>query len=192
MAGVRSVGPKMQRRGRVLSLLAAALLLTGFSGCPGGVTEVEEFPEGEVPCTVSRVIDGDTFSCVQGGRRVRLLGIDAPESGQWMGPLATDMARALMPIGTRMRLVLGARSTDEFGRTLAWAYVESSNLFVNEQMVILGYADLFVNSSDRRFEGSFQAHLAEAQALQRGLWNLGFLACRPWAFKSTGQDCPRP
>lgn len=172
---------------RVLLLALAPLL----AGCPVTPTEVQDFPNAEVECTVSRISDGDTFSCVQKGRRVRLLGIDTPESSQWMGSLAKETLRSLLPVGSQVKVVIGAVPTDEFGRTLAWVY-STDGTFVNEQMVRLGYADLFRASSDRRYEGSFQAWLAEAQGFQRGLWALGFSACLPIDFKRSGQDCPRP
>ncbi|RZK90662.1 MAG: hypothetical protein EOO62_34735, partial [Hymenobacter sp.] len=64
-----------------------------------------------------RVIDGDTYEVLAGGQvlRVRLLGMDAPETSQPFGHQATDSVRALL--GTRL-VLLQRQGTDLYGRTL--------------------------------------------------------------------------
>ena len=50
------------------------------------------------PCVVERIADGDTFTC-RDGRRVRLIGIDAPELAQGeSGRQARAALRRLAPV----------------------------------------------------------------------------------------------
>src|SRR6478609_2341097 len=80
--------------------------------------------------TVLKVVDGDTIDIRDDNRgrlRVRLLGIDTPETkkpgytvGCW-GPEATEFAQSTM-VGQRVALVPDPTldRTDRFGRTLAY------------------------------------------------------------------------
>src|SRR5882757_11427567 len=80
--------------------------------------------------TVLKVVDGDTVDIVDDNRgrlRVRVLGIDTPETkkpgytvGCW-GPEATEFAKSTM-VGQRVALVTDPTQdeTDRFGRTLAY------------------------------------------------------------------------
>ena len=79
---------------------------------------------------VLRVVDGDTIDIrddVRGRLRVRVLGIDTPETtkpgstvGCW-GPEATEFAKSTM-VGQRVALVTDPTQdrTDRYGRTLAY------------------------------------------------------------------------
>jgi subtilisin family serine protease len=75
-------------------------------------------PAGEA-CTVVSVEDGESFTCT-GGRRVRMLQIEAPDPGECGG----DWARAalsgiFLPVGRTVYLQYDALRTDETGRALA-------------------------------------------------------------------------
>jgi len=83
-----------------------------------------------VTATVLKVVDGDTIDIrddVRGRLRVRLLGIDTPETkkpgytvGCW-GPEASEFAKSTM-VGQRVALVTDPTQdmTDRYGRTLAY------------------------------------------------------------------------
>lgn len=60
--------------------------------------------------SVVRVIDGDTIE-VAGATRVRLIGVDTPETGTCFGSEATRYANELLPAGTKIRLVYDAAPT---------------------------------------------------------------------------------
>lgn len=139
-------------------------------------------------CRVSRVIDGDTFTC-SGGRRVRLLSIDAPEARQ--GP-AGDSAKAslqrLIHDGVRVTLELGRDSLDRYGRTLAFAFREDS-LFINEEMVRRGWAVVYLyDRKNPRHAVQLQAAEDSARAARRGWWASGEISCRPSDFRH--RACP--
>lgn len=65
--------------------------------------------------TVSHVIDGDTFT-LKDGRRVRLLGVDAPEEGRCMADRATERLTSLVA-GRHVRLK--DQTMDSYGRIMA-------------------------------------------------------------------------
>ena len=65
--------------------------------------------------TVSHVIDGDTFT-LHDGRRVRLLGVDAPEEGRCMADRATERLTILVH-GKHVRLK--DQTMDSYGRIMA-------------------------------------------------------------------------
>lgn len=83
---------------------------------------------------VVHVVDGDTVD-LSDGRRVRLLGIDAPEMGRCMSGEAKDR---LASIVDGKRVTLHDTFRDEYGRTLANVSVGKS--YVNEILVAEGLA----------------------------------------------------
>lgn len=113
---------------------------------------------------VVKVHDGDTVTVLAGGveRRVRLVGIDAPERGQPHGSAARRGLAAR--VGGRVVQVI-ERGTDSYGRTLGRVLVAGSD--ANAAQVRDGYAWVY-----RRFENdpALIAHEAEAKAAGRGLW----------------------
>jgi endonuclease YncB( thermonuclease family) len=113
---------------------------------------------------VVKVHDGDTVTVLVGGveRRVRLVGIDAPERGQ---PYASASRRGLAArVGGRIVKVI-ERGTDSYGRTLGRVLVAGSD--ANAAQIRDGYAWVY-----RRFENdpALIAQEAEAKAAGRGLW----------------------
>ncbi len=119
---------------------------------------------------VERVIDGDTIE-IDGGERVRYIGVDAPELGE---PLYEEarafQAKILRQSHVQIR-VCKEEPRDGYGRTLAFVY--KGNVDMGEQLLRYGYArTLFIGlCSDpvatkyRRFErGAFRVGL--------GLWSL--------------------
>jgi len=99
--------------------------------------------------TVERVIDGDTIKLTN-GERVRLIGIDAPESqpndkakrdaertGQdletinKMGQRATEFLKRFINEGDTVELEFDVQKWDKYGRLLAYVYLPRRNLFRN-------------------------------------------------------------
>lgn len=84
---------------------------------------------------VSRVIDGDTLETTSG--RVRLFGVDTPETGDLCAAEATGRMNELA--GGTVRLEDGPREADQFGRRLAYAYTKDG-LSIDEILVREGLA----------------------------------------------------
>ena len=101
------------RRASVVALLLLATLLHGSAWAQRGA------PDQVFTATVERVTDGDTVVFPQGV--CRLLGIDAPEKAQPLGPEAGRTLSELL--GDRPVLVL-AWGKDKYGRMLCLVLAE--------------------------------------------------------------------
>ena len=129
--------------------------------------------------TVERVTDGDTIR-VSGGafddESVRLIGIDTPEvdgpysDAECFGAKATARARALMPEGTGVELVLDVQERDRFGRVLAYVYRASDGRFVNAAMVRGGFATAITIPPNIEHAARFRELERAARDAGRGLW----------------------
>jgi micrococcal nuclease len=157
-----------------LVALLAALLLVSNAGSQARRT----------PCRVSRVIDGDTFTCT-GGRRVRLLLIDAPERAQHpAGDSATAALQRLIHRDVEVSLEFGRDSTDRYGRTLAFVWLEDGRM-VNVELVRRGWAVVYLyDRKNLRYAPRIEAAQDSARTAQRGWWRDGVIACPPKAFRA--------
>jgi endonuclease YncB( thermonuclease family) len=87
-------------------------------------------------CT--KVIDGDTLEA--GGRRIRLIGISAPEQGEDYYQASADFLKGLV-LNQKIRLeVCPVRPEDSYGRLRAVVYLREVN--VNLKMLENGWATL--------------------------------------------------
>lgn len=127
--------------------------------------------------TVVDVIDGDTID-VRIGReviRVRLLGIDTPETKdprrpvQCFGPEAASRTEQLLPPGTIVQLEADRETHDVFGRTLAHVH-RSDGLFVNLSLLSEGFADVLIIAPNGAHSSEFRAAATAARTAQKGLW----------------------
>lgn len=85
---------------------------------------------------VTAVIDGDTIE-IEGGERVRYIGIDTPEIDECYGPEATKANKELVE-GKEIILIRDVENRDKYDRLLR--YVVADGRFVNAELVRLGYA----------------------------------------------------
>ena len=131
-----------------------------------------------VPCTIARVVDGDTVWCAS-GRKVRLLLIDTPELDQGpFGVEARTKLEALLPTGTEAVLELDVQRQDRYGRTLAYVYLPDGRM-ANEEMARAGYAVALVYPPNVRHVERIRAAVNEAQQAKRGLWATPAFKCAP-------------
>ena len=115
---------------------------------------------------VISVIDGDTIE-LQGGRRVRYLGIDTPEPGEYYADEATVRNIELVE-GKIVELQIGKRDKDEYGRLLRYVYVDG--IFVNAELVVQGYATAYIFDPDDRYSQILVQLEQYAKIRERGLW----------------------
>ena len=134
--------------------------------------EPEVLGEGE--WQVARVVDGDTL-LLANQARVRLQGIDAPESVRPDHPVepwgreASDFTRQFVE-GGRVRLQFDRERRDQYGRFLAYVWVGPRML--NEELLRAGLAEAklgyhYSESMKRRFRTAQE----EAQRAGRGIWS---------------------
>ena len=115
---------------------------------------------------VTSVIDGDTVELAD-GRRVRYLGIDTPESGEYYAEEATARNKDLVE-GKTVELQRGKRDQDEYGRLLRYVYVDG--IFVNAELVAEGYATAYIFNPDDRYSQILVQLEQYAKMRERGLW----------------------
>jgi micrococcal nuclease len=121
------------------------------------------------------VDDGDTVVLMD-GRRVRYLGINAPEIdhqryGQKAEPLGYE-ARAFnrhLVHRKRIRLELDQETHDGYGRLLAYVYVRG-NQMINEQMVLNGLAYFYPHWPNNRYDDLLLKAQRKAMLATRGIW----------------------
>ena len=158
----------------MLFLFACALLL---SGCSNDSTVTS--PNS---ATMKRVVDGDTIDIAIGGNteRVRLIGINTPETKhptkgvECFGPEASAYTEQLLPTGTALRVERDIEARDKYGRLLLYVYIENSNVFVNLDLVLQGYARPMVFEPNTAHKADFAQAATQAELRNVGLWQ----ACR--------------
>ena len=123
---------------------------------------------------VEYVYDGDTLLLTT-GQRVRLIGVDTPETVKRdhpvepFGPEATAFTRAFVA-GGQVRLEFDRERFDRYGRMLAYVWVGPRML--NEELVRAGLARFepqyhYSEAIKRRYSLAQE----EAQRAKRGLWS---------------------
>ena len=126
---------------------------------------------------VKRVIDGDTIE-LEGGLRVRYIGINTPELHSKDKELncyskeARDKNKELVE-GKNIRLEKDISEIDKYGRLLRYVYVinkDSEDLFINKYLVEQGYAYVSTFPPDVKYSESFKDLQNKAKQENIGLW----------------------
>lgn len=122
---------------------------------------------------VTRAVDGDTIE-IEGGQRVRYIGVDTPETvhpsvkTECYGTNASAKNRELVE-GQYVRLEKDISETDKYGRLLRYVYV--GDLFVNDYLVRQGYAHASSYPPDIKYQDQLTDAQKEARQNNRGLWS---------------------
>lgn len=121
---------------------------------------------------VTKVIDGDTIE-IEGGQRVRYIGIDTPETVHPSKPVecygkeASDENKELV-LGKEVKLEKDVSETDKYGRLLR--YVWLGDMMVNEHLVREGYAQSSTYPPDVKYQDRFIEAQRKARGEKKGLW----------------------
>jgi endonuclease YncB( thermonuclease family) len=130
---------------------------------------------------IAHVVDGDTIDVA--GRRIRLEGIDAPETGQtcerrnrepWA--CGTDATGLLLQLVGRAEIACVVRGSDVYGRALATCYNNGRD--INAEMVRQGLAWAFV-----KYSSTYVAEEAAARRSGLGIWQ--GTAQEAWAYRAS-------
>lgn len=124
--------------------------------------------------TCVRVVDGDTL-VLDGGERVRLIGVDTPELHHPRKPVeyfaqeASDYVRRRVQ-GQRVRLEYDQQRRDRYGRTLAYVFM-ADGTFLNLRIIEQGYGFAYTKYPFRSdYMARFRAAERAARVGSRGLW----------------------
>jgi endonuclease YncB( thermonuclease family) len=168
------------RRSLAASGLARSILATTLVGAlyVGSILPARSDVIGQ-----AQVIDGDTIRV--SGERVRLYGIDAPESGQsctlsgvgW--PCGQNAARMLTSVTNGQVVTCKGNRRDRYGRLIAVCYVGVDDL--NARMVRDGWALAY-----RRYGSDYVPQEVQARSAGSGIWQGQFV--EPWEWRRQSRD----
>lgn len=186
-AKARSFRRRSSRKWVVVAVIAAfALVRFGYDRWRGEFSPNDGPPLAEGLYEVVRVVDGDTLIVRKDdathpavrskrGVRLRLLGIDCPESvkpnhpvERW-GPEAAEFTSSFVSAGT-IRLQFDRRRIDRYERYLAYVFVGEQML--NEELVRTGLARVSTFPGDSEtMARRLRSAEKEARLHSRGIWS---------------------
>jgi micrococcal nuclease len=171
--------------------MVAVVALVALTACDApGAAETTSAPTAPIGSTVSAsdgleanaiidfVIDGDTVDVIINGseERVRLIGIDTPETKkrnspiECFGPEATVFTQQLLPVGTPVYIERDVVNRDDFGRLLGYIYRAADGIFVNYEIMRQGFAQPLSIPPNDTFAELFAGAARAAEADDAGLW----------------------
>ena len=168
-------GLSLKQKRRYLSAFFVFLtpLVSGLplhADCPRAVLE------GGFHAEVSQIIDGDTLE-ISDGRRVRLIGLNAPELDDSDGnsqPFAAEAGSALTRLikdsQSRIYLIPGRETRDRHGRLLAHA-LDNDGRNLSQSLIREGLAARATVFPNDRFADCYQDAENQARAERIGLWS---------------------
>jgi endonuclease YncB( thermonuclease family) len=143
---------------------------------------------------VVRVLDGDTLEVLDSAlepHRVRLAGIDAPESGQ---PFGTRAKQGLLALAAGRELSVHWHKRDRYGRLVGKLF--DSELDLNLAMIRAGLAWWYREYASEQSAVDrlvYEGAETKARALRVGLWGEGS-PMAPWDWRHSPRDpatdCP--
>lgn len=136
-----------------------------------------------IEAALVHVVDGDTLDVRIGSTecRVRLIGIDTPESVHsdaskntvW-GTYASDHTKEILQNTTTVYLEYDEEPTDKYGRTLAYVWLsadqEDISNMLNARILVDGYAMNKEYAPNLKYAEAFNELKTNAQSANAGLW----------------------
>ena len=176
------------RRHVAAGLLLMLMLPVFIGGCTRSPAVSRERPAAAPAVTraiVTKHTDGDTAHMrLSNGaeEKVRFIGIDTPEVAESPEPYGQEAsaytARAI-PIGSTVWLEFDAERRDQYGRLLAYVWLdepadgseaEVRAKMLNAQLVSDGYAQVYTFPPNVTYTEVFARFQTEAREAERGLW----------------------
>jgi micrococcal nuclease len=126
---------------------------------------------------VTRVVDGDTIIVDLNGveERVRLIGIDTPESvhpdasrNLPEGKVAFEFTKSRLE-GKEVKLEFDVQERDQYGRLLAYVYIDGA--MFNKTLLSEGYARIATYPPNVKYVEDFTAIQKQAREGNKGLWS---------------------
>ena len=120
------------------------------------------------------VDDGDTIVLMD-GRRVRYIGINAPEiehknKKAEPGGYNAKNYNKNMVLSKKVRLEFDKEKHDQYGRLLAYVFLEDGT-FINKSMIKQGHAYFLYRNPNKRYNKQLLKAQREAMTDRKGIWN---------------------
>jgi endonuclease YncB( thermonuclease family) len=160
------------RAGRIIAVAAGLIAILLSTIAPGAMAAT-------VVAGIPTIIDGDTLSI--GGQRIRLHGIDAPESLQQcqaqdgrVWECGQHAAQALREYIGRQILTCDITGIDRYSRAIARCNISGKD--INAWMVANGWAVAY-----RRYSLDYTQHEEAARSFRQAIWSGDFVM--PWDWR---------
>ena len=132
---------------------------------------------------VLRVVDGDTIIVALNNReeRIRMIGVDAPESVSlneeentvW-GQAASEYTKSVLEPGTNIWMTFDIEERDQYGRMLAYIWLDSDtenlNHLFQKKLIEEGYALAIRYEPNTKYAAELYATMEGAMSARKGLW----------------------
>lgn len=172
---------KNKKKGFLTGIITSIIVFLCYNFLPADIFNNTNHPNPSLAADeayVIKVIDGDTLKVSIGGsenERVRMLGIDTPESvhpdankNTKNGKIASNYTKSKLE-GKTVKLEFDKEKRDKYGRLLAYVYLD--NKMFNEVLLEEGYASVLIISPNNRYEKEFRNIEKEAKAKKIGFWS---------------------
>ncbi len=118
---------------------------------------------------VVQVIDGDTIT-IEGGYRVRYIGIDTPEVHPEMEAFGVEawQANRRLVEGKEVRLERDVSEKDKYGRLLRYVWVD--DVLVEAELVRQGLARAKAYPPDTKYQDYLEELEQQARLAGKGMW----------------------
>jgi endonuclease YncB( thermonuclease family) len=129
---------------------------------------------------VVSISDGDTITILDSTRtqhKIRLWGIDCPESGQDFGKKAKQFTSSMV-FGKTVSVI--TEDTDKYGRTVGIVKIDGKTL--NEELIKAGFAWVYVQYCNKPVCDQWKRYEEAARRGKAGLWAQSN-AIPPWEFR---------
>jgi len=148
-------------------LLLVLAFFAGFLACHIYITlQKTDVFEPKQNVIVTQIIDGDTL-VVEGGARIRLIGINTPEKGQAFYSEAKSFLSNLT-LQKTISLEKDVENMDQYDRYLR--YIWLNNTLVNVKLVKQGLAFALSYEPNIKYQQEIADAEQEAKANKIGLW----------------------
>jgi micrococcal nuclease len=121
---------------------------------------------------VNKIINGDTIQ-LDTGEIVKYIGIEAPdlnikEGGPEFFARQASRQNQKLVLLKKVRLEFDKKKKDTEGRTLAYVFVK--NIFVNAELIKLGYAKTNIDPPNDKYKNMLLDYEKKAKQSEKGLW----------------------
>ena len=136
------------------------------------------------PYAVERIVDGDTIVVNSEGSsvKIRLIGIDTPESvapamsgkeNSEEGKTASEYLKELIG-GKEVYLEYDVSRNDQYGRVLAYVYLDDKTTMIQEVLLSEGYAMVMTYQPNVKYADEFARLQKQARTEKKGFWGSGY------------------